>query len=236
MQKPTVKKKISNMKKIIIATSAILFGITSITAQDIPQRNADHPKMMHKEHSKKGGHMDMKALNLTDTQKQQLKTNREDFRKKMDDLKKLDNITVKEQRTRMEAIKAEQKKKFEMVLTQEQKDKMKTLRTEGMEKHKKMMKERGAMLKERLSLTDEQSAKLEKSRTASMERMKAIRENQSLTDEQKKEQVKELHKKQKEELKSVLTEEQLKKLKEAPHHRKGQHPKGEKPTPAHKTV
>lgn len=224
------------MKKIIVAASAVFLTASIVSAQDIPQRNAEHPRMMHKEHGKKGGHMDMKALNLNDSQKEQLKVSREESRKQIEDLKKLDNITVKEQRTRMEAIKAAQKKKFEMVLTQEQKDKMKNLRTEGMEKHKNRMQERGAMMKERLGLSNEQSAKLEKSRTASMEKMKVIRENKSLTAEQKKEQVKALHKQQKEELKSVLTEEQLKKLKEAPQHRKGPHQKGDKPTTVDKTV
>jgi Spy/CpxP family protein refolding chaperone len=49
--------------------------------------------------------------------------------------------------------------------------------------------------------------------------MKAIRDNKSLTDEQKREQMKELGKKQKENMKSVLTEEQMKKLKESGHKR-----------------
>ena len=73
-------------------------------------------------------------------------------------------------------------------------------------------------------MTDEQSAKLKSNRTAMQEKMKAIREDKSLNDEAKKEQVKELMKKQKEDMRSILTEEQLKKLDEQkqkrPSHRK----------------
>ena len=57
--------------------------------------------------------------------------------------------------------------------------------------------------------------------------MKAIRENKSLSDEQRKEQMKEMMKKQKENMKSILTEDQLKKLKETQH----QKPKGERKKP-----
>ena len=47
--------------------------------------------------------------------------------------------------------------------------------------------------------------------------MKAIRENKSLSDENKKEQMKGLMKGQKETMKSILTEEQLKKMKVTNH-------------------
>jgi hypothetical protein len=228
-----IKKE--NMKKIILAATVVAFTITASIAQDIPERKADHPKMMHKGEGDKRHHMDMKSLNLTDTQKEQLKTNREDFRKKMEGLKKQDNITVKEWRSRMQSLKDDQKAKMQSIFTQEQKDKLAKMRTEGMDKHKEMMDKRGGMMKERLGLSDAQSAKLEKNRTEAMSKMKAIRENKSLTDEQKKEQMKELHKKQKEEMKVVLTEEQLKKLKEGHgQHHKG--PRGEKKEPPSKTV
>jgi Spy/CpxP family protein refolding chaperone len=82
-----------------------------------------------------------------------------------------------------------------------------------------MGKERAARMKTELGLSDEQAAKLEKSRAGVAADMKAIRDNKSLTDEQKREQMKELGKKQKENMKSVLTEEQMKKLKESGHKR-----------------
>lgn len=53
------------------------------------------------------------------------------------------------------------------------------------------------------------------------EKIKAIRENKSLSDERKKEEMKELMKKQKETMKSILTEEQMKKLQEERKHGPG---------------
>jgi hypothetical protein len=53
------------------------------------------------------------------------------------------------------------------------------------------------------------------------EKMKAIHENKSISQEQKKEQSKELMKQNKEQMKSILTEEQMKKLKEK--HKGGKH-------------
>jgi hypothetical protein len=51
------------------------------------------------------------------------------------------------------------------------------------------------------------------------EKMKSIRDDKSLTEEQKKEKSKELRMQQKESMKSILTEEQMKKMKESRKHR-----------------
>ncbi len=232
----SVKKENNyKMKKIFLLVAIASTTFATSFAQDIPERKTEKPGMHHGE-KKKGHHgMNFKELNLTEAQKQQFKTQREEFKAKTEVLKKNDNITVKEWRSKMEALKKDQKIKFESILTTEQKDKMQKMKTDGEAKRKEMHKKGGAMMKERLSLTNDQSTKLDKNRTEMMEKTKTIRENKSLTDEQKKEQIKELHKKQKENMKSILTEEQLKKLKESPRHHKRQH-KDEKSTPSSKTV
>jgi hypothetical protein len=79
-------------------------------------------------------------------------------------------------------------------------------------------------MKLRLGLTDEQAAKMEKNRSETAAKMKAIHENKSLTEEQRKEEMKKLMKAQKENTKSILTEEQLKKL----HEGKNMNPKNER--------
>jgi hypothetical protein len=94
------------------------------------------------------------------------------------------------------------------------------MKVEGKEKREQMGKDRAAGMKTRLGLSDEQSAKLDANRKVNSEKLKAIRENKSLSDDQKREQMKELHKKQQEEMKSILTEEQMKKLREG-HQRHG---------------
>ena len=73
-------------------------------------------------------------------------------------------------------------------------------------------------MKKELNLTDEQSAKLDESRKKLAEKMKVIHEDKSLTEAQVKEKSGALRKQQKEYMKSILTEEQLMKMKEGRKH------------------
>lgn len=212
------------MKKIILS-AVVLSLAAAVNGQEIPERKTERPATHDRMHGKrKGGHDRhemMKQLNLTDAQKEQFKTQREEFRKKMEDLKKNDNITVKEWKSKMEGLRKEQKAKMQTILTTEQKTKMEQLKADAKVKHAEMQKQRAEKMKTELGLTEEQSAKLDKQRTEMGARMKAIREDKALSDEQKKEKVKDLMKQRKESMKSVLTEEQLKKLKESHQHKPG---------------
>jgi Spy/CpxP family protein refolding chaperone len=219
------------MKKIILLTLAASFTIASVQAQEIPERKTERPAH-HQGKGMKGHHgMDMKELNLTEAQKEQFKQQREENKKKMEALKSNDNITVKEWKSQMETLRKENKAKMDGILTTEQKAKMEKIKVEGEAKRKEMGQKQASMMKERLGLTDDQSAKLSKHRTEMGEKMKAIRENKSLSDEQKKEQLKELHKSQKDAMKSILTEEQMKKMKEGGMHKRRPHGEGKKPEP-----
>jgi hypothetical protein len=136
----------------------------------------------------------------------------------------------------METLRKENKAKMDGILTTEQKAKMEKMnpdgyRGEGEAKRKEMGQKQANMMKERLGLTDDQSAKLSTHRAEMGEKMKAIRENKSLSDEQKKDQLKELHKTQKDAMKSILTEEQMKKIKEEGMHKHRPHGEGKKPEP-----
>jgi len=215
------------MKKLILAGLIMSMAVT-VQAQDGKHRN--HDRMKH--------HGDvMQKLNLTDEQKAKLKTQHESFRKQMEEMKKNENITVKDWKSKMEGIRKEHKEKIQGILTAEQKTQLDKMKAERKERHDAMgarvkgdrmkergehMKERGASMKEKLGLTDEQNAKLEKSRSEMKEKMKAIRENSSLDEAAKKEKIKELMKARKENLKSILTEEQLKKMEES---KRGSHDK-----------
>lgn len=211
------------MKKMILSVCVLSLALIT-KAQQIPERKTDKPEMMqgHKGHHGHDG-MNMKELNLTDEQKQQFKTNREEFRKKMEDLKKNDNITVKEWKSKMESLRQEQKTKMQSILTADQKAKMEKMKADRQAKGEEKRKQRAGEMKTRLGLTDEQSAKLEKSHKDMGDQLRAIRENKSLSDDQKREQMKALHDKQKETMKSILTPDQMKKLKES--HHQGPHGK-----------
>jgi Spy/CpxP family protein refolding chaperone len=218
------------MKRIILSVAVLSMAI-AVQAQEIPERKSEKPGMMDRKRHHQG--MEMKQLNLTEDQRAKFKTQHENFRQQMEELKKNENITVKEWKSRMETLRNNHKASIGNILTSDQKAQVEKMKAEGKAKHDGMSKERGdkmreggktrhdGMSKERnekmkthLGLTDEQSSKMEVNRKEMGEKMKAIRENTSMNAEQKQEQMKELHKKQKDNLKSILTDEQLKKLKE----------------------
>jgi Spy/CpxP family protein refolding chaperone len=212
------------MKKIILSTLVLSLAF-AVQAQEIPERKGERPPMMERKKHHRG--MEFQKLNLTEDQKAKFKTQNESFRKQMEELKKNDNITVKDWKAKAENIRKEHKNNTQNILTSEQKAQVEKMKAEGKVKHEEMAKKMGDRMKTTLGLTDEQSAKLQKSRAENGEKMKTIRESKSLSDEQKKEQMKEMMKKQKETMKSILTEEQMKKLKETKHKR----PEGERRKP-----
>jgi Spy/CpxP family protein refolding chaperone len=216
------------MKKILSTVLAGAVITFTVQAQEIPERKRDG-KGMHERHGKmhhRPGGMDFQKLKLTEAQKEQMKAERENFRKQMEDLKKNDNITVKEWKARMENLRKEQKAKMESILTPDQKTQLQKMKADRIAMHEVDAKARIEKMKIHLGLTDEQAAKIEKNRIEISGKMKAIRENNSLSDEKKREEMRELMKKQRESMKSVLTEEQKKKLQES--RRYGPH-KGGKP-------
>jgi hypothetical protein len=77
-------------------------------------------------------------------------------------------------------------------------------------------------MKVRLGLSDAQASQLKDMRKGMATKMKSIHTDNSLTDEQKHEQIKSLVKEQKDQLKNILTPEQLKQLQQIreQHHRK----------------
>jgi len=202
------------MKKIFL--SLVAFSVVlAVKAQEIPERKTDHHPMHEKKQGMRRHHgMDMKNLNLTEAQKEQYKKEKEGFQKQMEELKKNDNITVKDWRSRMENMRKEHKAKLEGILTLDQKAQIEKNKEQGKAKRQEYGKKRAEMMKTRLGLTDDQSAKMEKNHKELMEKMKTLREDKSLSEDKKREQMRELLKNQRESLKSILTEEQLQKMKE----------------------
>jgi periplasmic protein CpxP/Spy len=205
------------MKKIIVCAFALAVAIQGINAQDAQAekkegfRNRSHRESFHN-------------LNLTEEQKAKFKSLNDDFRKQMDDLKKKDDITVKEWRSRMETLHKDHRAKMQGMLTTEQKAQLEKQRTERKERQKKEGEARMDRMKTRLSLTDDQVARLKQNRSEMSEKMKTIRENKALTDEQKHDQFEELRKKNKDGLKDILTEEQMKRLHEKQTRRSAKQP------------
>ena len=210
------------MKKYLIALSAFTIIAVGANAQSTDNSAKASPDQQNtKMHARngqgygmnrhRGNFSMMKEINLTDAQKQQAKSLNEEYNAKVKNLEKDENITLKDYRAKKASLEQERKSKFQALLTPEQKDKIAQAREARSEKMKMMSQKRMDKMKTDLNLTDEQVAKIQEQRNASMEKMKAIRENSSLSEDQKREQLMDLHKSMHESMNSILTADQIKK-------------------------
>ena len=202
------------MKKVLIPLIAIFAFAVTANAQDKMGKKGQH----YKHHQKD---MMAKQLNFSDDQKAQAKTINEDARKKMQELNKNENITVKEQRDRKAAIQKERKTKMDGLLTAEQKTKQAQLKAEHKAKKEEQYAKHLDKMKTNLSLSDEQVAKLKTQHTANHAKAEKIKNNESLSREQKKEQMMALKTDAKAQHDKILTPEQLKKKEEMKKNREG---------------
>ncbi len=137
--------------------------VTTSHAQEIPDRKAPRHEMKRKHH--RGD--EFKNLDLTADQQTKFKALNEENRKKMAELKKNDNITVKEWRSKMEAQQKDHRTKVQSLLTTEQKAQLEKARTERKNRLDERSKarvggDRMDKMKTDLGLSEEQVSKAEK--------------------------------------------------------------------------
>ncbi len=194
------------MKKIIIGMLTVASFIFTANAQEMR-------KMKHHQRGHQKG-MILKELNLTATQKEQMKANRDNVKMQLTELNKNENITVKEYKARKADILKSQKAQMDNVLTTEQKNKLKQQKNNRKGKQEMYSAKRMDKMKTNLGLSDEQVNKLKVNREATMAKAKAIKENSQLSQSERKEQLVALRQDQKNSLKQVLTPEQINKMEE----------------------
>jgi len=213
------------MKKLL-SILAITVASFSVTAQEKREAPKTKEGMHHMQHAGKhhDGHM-MKDLNLTDAQRSQMKANREEYKNKIELLKKDQNIKLKDYNVKKEALQKEQRAKMQALLTPEQKSKMAEMKAKKEQEREERYTRHFEKMKTELALTDDQAAKLKTQHESTMTSMKAIRENESLGMEEKKQQLKALKESSKEQRKNILTADQLKKMEEMHKNKEGKHSK-----------
>lgn len=217
------------MKKILTLSLALSALTFSASAQEERAINSDKNKMERHE-GRRGERRDMmQDLNLSEAQKTQLKTNREEFKEKMTQLKS-ENLTEAQRSERRKALMLEQKSKMESILTPQQIQQLKANKGArgqkgSFEGKRKMHGNKQAMLKEKLALTDDQSAKLKSQHQVLKQKKMAIKNDASLSAEVKKAKMKDLKKEASEQRQSVLTTDQLAKMNELKKEHKNKNPK-----------
>ena len=119
------------MKKIIAGLFAIAAFTFSAVAQD---QKTEGRKKMHKEkHGMHKGHegkvmRGIEALNLTESQRAQIKTINQEFTTKLHALNQNDNMLVKDMKVQRKALMEERKNKIAAVLTPEQRTQFEQMR------------------------------------------------------------------------------------------------------------
>lgn len=194
------------MKKLVIGMLAVACFIFSANAQE--KRGMKHHNPHH------GKDMMMKGVNLSDAQKEQMKANREATKKQMMELNKNETITVKEYKSRKAAIQKSQKAQMEKLLTPEQKNQIAQNKIEQQKKQELHAAKKLDKMKSKLSLSDEQVNKIKANREASQAKAKTIRDNDQLSNSEKKEQMMALRESSKTGMNKVLTPEQMSKMEE----------------------
>ncbi|THU41272.1 hypothetical protein FAM09_03955 [Niastella caeni] len=200
------------MKKAFLGMAFAALIATGACAQDQSTGLTERPK----------GHYridKMEQLNLTDDQKSQLKTINDDFKQQMTDLKNSeDKITVKEWKSKMTTLRKEHVVKVQNILTDEQKASLGKMKQERRFDRKHHGARRLEHMKKELNLTDDQVTALKKNHETIKQQFKAVREDKNLTEDQKKVEIKKFKEQQHQNLKSILTEEQLQKLEQKKKH------------------
>lgn len=176
-------------------------------------------------HHKGGREMMMKQLNLTSDQQAQLKSIHANERKEMEALK-TKSLTADQLKEQRKALHKKYLDQAQTVFTPAQKDQLKKLRAErkenggkkgqwsksGQGRDGKGFAKRGENFQKELNLTQAQKNQLSKMRTDMKSQVQSIRNDNSLSQDQKKEKIHSLMKDQHEKFKSVLTKEQVEKL------------------------
>ncbi len=143
-----------------------------------------------------------------------MKSINQDYKIKMKDLKSDDNITRGDFKEKMKKLQDDRKSETQAVLSVEQQNKIKESKEIKKEEIKNKRKDRGEKIKSELNLTDDQQTILKTNRKAMHTEIKPVKDNVALTKEEKREKRKTLKEKQKETMKTVLTPDQVQKLKD----------------------
>lgn len=199
------------MKKTVLAIMAIIIGFSSF-AQSNNSASLGHKKLHNKKnHSNK---QNTDNLNLSDDQKAQVKIINENFRQQMQDLKKNSSLNANELKDKRKALAEEHKENIKAILTPEQREQAKDRKHNFAKENKgKMRGERFEKMTKDLNLTPQQSTKMNNLNAAFKTNIQSIRQNTSLSQDGKKEQMKSLMKKHKDDMEALLTDKQKEQLK-----------------------
>jgi ribosome recycling factor len=187
------------MKKLLLALSIVAIANTSVFAQVKHEKKINPSKSEKNKVSGKTKHHKsaMANLNLSEAQRNEARSIRKEYYQKIKNLEDNKSITLQDYRAKKSALRNEEKMQFMKLLSEEQKE---LLAKGGGERNRKgygRSKENGKMM-DNLNLSSEQASQLKNQREEFNKQAEEIKQNQSFTQDQRKQQLMELRKSQKE--------------------------------------
>lgn len=181
--------------------TGLLVSALAVGANAQAEKNERHP---HKNHVQK-----MKEeLGLSTEQEAQMKVIKDKYHPQIKAIKEKNSLTEEQKRAQIKPLKDSKDAEVKAVLTPEQYTKLTEMRK------KKHRKKRNDKIMEQLNLSADQELKMKAIKKEYRPKMKAVKENTTLSDSDKKAQLKQLKKGKNAAIKKTLTTDQYKLYKE----------------------
>jgi hypothetical protein len=195
------------MKKFFIGAIATTICFSTSFAQKLQKNNRPHNPMQ--------AAGKMKTLNLSASQKEQMKVARQNTNTQLAALNKNDQMTVKDLKENKAVILKSQKQQIAGILTEDQKNQLAQSRTSSNNRQDNQGGKNLGKMKENLGLSDIQVTQIKANREADLAKIKAIKDNSALSRSEKKEQLKSIKLGQENNLSQILSLEQTIKMEES---------------------
>lgn len=192
-------------RKSIVIAAAVMLVAASVLGQAILAASTTGGSANCAQRAHQRGAWFAQQLNLTDAQKVQIKTIMQDAKSKAQALRNDSTIPADQKKAQFMEIRKSAHQQIMQVLTPDQQKKMAQLRKEA----------RGTQMKKlaaALNLTADQKAKVKAIREDAKTQIKAVRDDKTLSQDQAKAKVMDIHKASMAQIKQILTPDQLQKL------------------------
>jgi Spy/CpxP family protein refolding chaperone len=196
----------NSIKKVAIAILAVCAVSSMSIAVAAPKdtSNAEQPANVRQ---------GMAALNLTEEQKARIKEIREITKTQVETAQNDTSLSQEAKQAKLKEIRRSSEEQIRAVLTPEQQQKLKEMNGKSPEQAP-AMRGPGSMIAEKLTLTDDQKAKIKGIQEAAKAQIETVQKDTSLSQDAKQAKQKEIRKSAEEQIHALLTPEQLKELRE----------------------
>ncbi len=179
-------------------------GTSDATTQSAPAKGYGH-------HGRRGAHMRqmmISKLNLTQQQQDQLKPIFQKQREQAQAIRQDSSLTADQKKQKFDALRQDTQTQVNAVLTPEQQQQWAQMKAEGKQRMAANREKMGVRMAEKLNLSQAQQDQIKPLMQKQREQAKAIWQDNSLTQDQKRTKMQQLHQDTQAQLNTILTPDQ----------------------------